>query len=189
MAIKLQSPSGLTINANGLAIDDSVAGNGLTISGKVLAVGAGNGIAVAADAVAVSLKSSNPGLVVDGDGLYLGTPSTLSVISANAVAAASHTHAITSSSAPGAAASILASSAAGYLELVRLGAGVAPSYALHARAAGTQLRLDQDAGNYVDFTVSGTGDLTIAPSGLDIIIPTTTTHESSDWASRTTGWA
>ncbi|MHB0874575.1 MAG: RHS repeat domain-containing protein [Anaerolineae bacterium] len=188
LSVLLPAASGLTADATGLYLADTVAGDGLTIASKVLSVGAGNGIAVAADAVAVSLKASNPGLVVDGDGLYLGTPGTLSVTTANGVTDAAHAHAVTSSSDPGAAASLLASSVAGYLKLVRFGAGVAPGYPLHGRGAGTQLRLDQDDDNYVDFTVSGTGDLTIAPSGLDIIIPATTTTEASDWASRTVGW-
>jgi hypothetical protein len=84
---KLQSPSGLDRSSGGLALADSVAGNGLGISSKVLA---------------------------------LGTPSTLSHSSTNATTINSHTHSITSSSNPGAAASLLASDASGYLTLVRL---------------------------------------------------------------------
>lgn len=52
---------------------------------------------------------------------------TNTVSSTNNVTVAAHTHAITSSSNPGAAAQILASSAAGALTLAKLGVGVVPS--------------------------------------------------------------
>lgn len=54
-----------------------------------------------------------------------------SVSSGNSTAVAGHTHAITSSSNPGAAASILATDANGYTQVVRIGAGGAPEAALH----------------------------------------------------------
>ncbi len=63
--------------------------------------------------------------------LALGTPSTLTVSSTNSASGTTHNHAITSSSNPGAAASILASNASGYLQLVRLGVAVAPTQPLH----------------------------------------------------------
>jgi hypothetical protein len=121
--------------------------------------------------------------------------SNLSVTSANAegdatsFARSNHTHAITSSANPGAAASILASSAQGYLQLVRLGLGVAPSYPLHIQGTTPQLRLQQDAGNYADFEVDGGGDLSLKPSGDSLLVPGTKTLASHDWASQTTGWA
>lgn len=55
---------------------------------------------------------------------------TLTVSSSNSVSVADHTHAITSSANPGAAASILATDSSGYLQLVRLGIGVAPTVGL-----------------------------------------------------------
>lgn len=55
---------------------------------------------------------------------------TLSVSSGNNSNIASHTHAITTSPNPGAAASILASNASGHLQLVRLGIGLAPTQPL-----------------------------------------------------------
>jgi hypothetical protein len=62
---------------------------------------------------------------------------TLTVATLNAISAAGViTHAITSSSNPGAAASILASNASGYLQLVRIGAGVAPSVPIDGYLAG-----------------------------------------------------
>jgi hypothetical protein len=58
--------------------------------------------------------------------LDLDTPGTCTVSTGNS-APGPHTHAITSSSNPGAAAGILASDASGYLQLVRLGIGIAPT--------------------------------------------------------------
>jgi hypothetical protein len=114
-----------------------LAGAGLTHSAGVFAVGAGNGITVNADDVALT------------------TPGTLTVSSTNS-ASGSHTHAVTSSSNPGAAASILASDASGYLSLVRL-------------VASDRLRsplLDTAAGN---LTLQPAGDITIDPVGNDVL--------------------
>ncbi|HNB50410.1 MAG TPA: hypothetical protein PK530_00625, partial [Anaerolineales bacterium] len=104
--------------------------------------------------------------------LTLGTPTAVTVSSANTVALSTHTHAVTSSSNPGAAASLLASDANGRLQLQRLGVGVAPSYPLHARLSTEQLRLDYDASNYASFTVSSGGNLTLAPTGDLVLNPT-----------------
>lgn len=128
------------------------AGAGLTFTGGVFAVGAGNGITVNADDVALT------------------TPGTLTVSTTNS-ASGSHTHAITSSSNPGATASILASTAAGYLQLVRLGVGVSPSYSLHVQSTTEQMHLAYDASNYVSFTISSGGNLTVAPTGDFIFDP------------------
>jgi hypothetical protein len=100
--LTLASPSGLAIDgSNNLMLADSVAGWGLTISGKVMAVGAGDGITVTSSAV------------------NLTTPGTLSHASTN-VAAGSHTHVVTASSNPGAAASLLRTAADGNLTLFDL---------------------------------------------------------------------
>lgn len=151
-AVTLASPSGLQLTGQQLQLDDAIAGGGLTISGKVLAVGAGNGLTVNANDVALT------------------TPGTLTVSSANN-AAGNHTHAITSSANPGAAASLLASNASGYLQLTRLGLGVAPTVPLQARATTEQLRLDYDVSNYASFTVGSGGNLTVAPTGDFVFDP------------------
>lgn len=62
---------------------------------------------------------ANSGLTRDGTGLYLA-PSTLTVGTSDAVSGAGHTHAVTAADNPGAASSLLKSSGAGYLTLVRL---------------------------------------------------------------------
>jgi len=108
ISIDLSATSGLEFSSGKLQIADSVAGGGLTISSKVLAVGAGDGITINANDIAIT------------------TPGTLTVSTSNA-SAGNHTHSVTSNSNPGAAASILASDASGYLQLTRLGAGMAPS--------------------------------------------------------------
>lgn len=133
------------------------AGSGLTGGGTLtgditLNVGAGNGLTVAADLVS------------------LDTPGTLTVSGGN-VATGNHTHAITNSSNPGAAATILASNASGYLQLVRLGLGVAPSFPLHVQHTTEQLRLAYDGSNFASFTVDSGGNLSVVPSGDFIFNP------------------
>src|SRR6185436_2574778 len=98
-----------TVPATGTAVLTSrtlTAGAGLTGGGDLSAdrtftVGAGAGITVNADDVALT------------------TPGTLTVSTSNS-ASGSHTHAITSSSNPGAAVALLVSDSSGYLRLVRL---------------------------------------------------------------------
>lgn len=149
--------------------DPATAGDGLTITGQQLNVGAGNGLTLAADSVALTTPGSltatstnnaagshthaidstiarsavqiiagdgltgggdltdsrtlnvvvGNGLTVTADSIALTAPGTLTVTSTNN-AAGSHTHAITSSSNPGAAASLLATTAAGALTLASL---------------------------------------------------------------------
>lgn len=77
------------------------------------------------------------GITVNADDVALTTPGTLTVSTSNS-STGNHTHAITSSSNPGAAASILASDGSGQLQLVRIGLGIAPngSYSLLTSGAG-----------------------------------------------------
>ena len=89
---------GITVNADDVALASSVAGNGLTYTTGVLAVGAGAGLTVNADDVALT------------------TPGTLTVTSTN-TATGSHTHAVTSSSSPGQATSLLKTDTNGALTL------------------------------------------------------------------------
>jgi hypothetical protein len=95
--VRLATTSGLTIST-GLMIDDSIAGAGLTIASKVLAVGSGDGIDVAADSIAVDVTDLiGNGLVEEAtNNIALGTPGSLTATSTNAVTASSHTHAIDS---------------------------------------------------------------------------------------------
>lgn len=97
----------------------------------------------------------------------LKTPGTLTVSTTNDSAVDNHIHAITSSSNPGAAASILASDASGFLQLVRIGLAVAPLYPLHVAGTTEQFRIQYDTNNRVSFTVEsdGTIRLTTATGG------------------------
>ena len=125
---------GITVNADDVALASSVAGAGLTFSAGVVAVGAGQGITVNADDVALASTvagagltfsagvvavGAGAGLTVNADDVALTTPGSLTVATANS-ASGSHTHAITSSSNPGAAAAILASTGSGGLTLKTL---------------------------------------------------------------------
>jgi hypothetical protein len=132
-----------------------------------------HGIGTAAPSTNLSVSSSN----TEGSG--------------NDFARAAHVHAITSSSNPGAAASILASSASGYLQLKRIGLDIAPEVPLHtASGSGPALRVAYNDSIYSDFecdsqnnlilstptaTTGGaidlwpTGDLITRPGGKDIL--------------------
>jgi len=125
---------GITVNADDVALASSTAGAGLTFASGVLAVGAGLGITVNANDVALASSTAGAGLTyasgvlavgaglgltVNADDVALTTPGTLTVATTNA-STGSHTHAVTSSSNPGAAASILASTGSGGLTLKTL---------------------------------------------------------------------
>jgi len=68
------------------------------------------------------------------------------------------------SSNPGAAAAMLQSNTSGYLQLVRLGAGVSPAVTLQSLSTTEQLRLSYDAGNYISFTVDDGSNTELATS-------------------------
>lgn len=127
-----------------------LAGNGLTHSAGVLAVGAGSGLTVNADDVALTTpgtltaSTSNTAAGNHTHAITTGAASTLSVSTSNAagssasLARADHLHTITSNSNPGAAASILATSAAGLVQLVQ----VASNATFASGFAGSGYRVD-----------------------------------------------
>ena len=140
-----------------LATRQIIAGNGLTgggaLSGDVtLDVGAGDGISVAANAVALASTVAGNGLTYTTGVIAVGvanTGATGLTVEADAVR-------LTSSSNPGAAASVLASDAAGALTLTTL-------------TASTKVRsplLDTASGN---LTLQPAGDITIDPVGNDVL--------------------
>lgn len=79
--------SGLQISS-GLMLDDAIAGAGLTIASKVLAVGAGNGITVNANDVALASGTAGAGLTYTTGVLAVGAGNGITV-NANDVALAS----------------------------------------------------------------------------------------------------
>ena len=113
--------TGITVNADDVALDTShvrnvdhsavsiTAGAGLTGGGSIETTRTVNVIAGA-------------GITVNADDVALTTPGTLTVSTSNS-SSGNHTHAITSSSAPGAAASLLASASDGSLQLTTLKLG------------------------------------------------------------------
>jgi hypothetical protein len=122
-----------------VTLPSAVAGAGLTYSTGVVAVGAGLGLTVNADDVALT------------------TPGTVTVSSTNA-ASGSHTHAITSSSNPGAAASILATDASGHVAVVKVRTPT------------------------ID---TASGDLALNPAG---VVDLYKAIQADNYASQTTGW-
>lgn len=115
--------------------------------------GAGGAATVAVDSTKLTItagkidKTGAGTLTLDAAGAYTltiaatGTAAlgagTLTVSTTNDVTGSAHTHAITSSSNPGPAASILASDASGYLQLTGLGIGIAPTASIPLNIYGT----------------------------------------------------
>lgn len=108
-----------TVVQTGSSASSSSVSSGAPVDGQYLVL-AVNGTLTNERAFTLAANSGLSG--TDGGAgstytLALGTPSTLTVSSTNALSGSNHTHAITSSSSPGAAASILASDASGILTL------------------------------------------------------------------------
>jgi hypothetical protein len=155
------------------AIDATIARSAITITGAGALAGGGT--------------------LADNRTITLNTPGDLSVASVSNVGT-NHTHAIASSANPGAAAAILASNSDGYLRLVRLGLGKAPTLPLdvegnaavsgnlgvgiqtaaarlHVLADTEQVRIGYDASNYASLETSSGGNLTLAPTGDLVFAP------------------
>jgi len=82
VSLQLAGPSGLEIASTGLRMADSVAGDGLGISNKVLSIN----------------LAPNSGLSLAGDMLGMGTPGTLNALTTSGITGGTHTHAITAAS-------------------------------------------------------------------------------------------
>lgn len=133
---------------DGLVATDDGGGNNFTLAVR------------ASDLIGAGLQES-------GNNIALQTPGTLSQASSNS-ASGSHTHAITSSSNPGANARILASTAAGALTLQQLNVD--------------NIRLD---GNTIS---AQTGDLTLTAAGDDVLLPSAKRIGADNFVSQLTGW-
>lgn len=146
-SIALSTTSGLQLVGSTpnktLEINDTLAGNGLSMNSKVLSVGAGTLISVGSTTVSVAngtaqyqipVTGVSPftpaytalstfagnGLNFTGGQFVLGTPSTLSAGSTNQVTGSTHTHQIQASANPGASEFILKTTPAGGLTLASL---------------------------------------------------------------------
>jgi len=113
----------------------SFAGSGLAFSSG-FNIGQGDGIVVNANDIAVR-RYVDSGLAfgVDG-GLTLGTPIAVSINTTSVVTASQHGHAVISSSNPGAAASLLATSAGGTLTLNNAGSTTTPALVIGDGSTG-----------------------------------------------------
>ena len=113
----------------------SFAGSGLAFSAG-FNIGQGDGIVVNANDIAVR-RYVDSGLAfgVDG-GLTLGTPIAVSISTTSVVTASQHGHAVISSSNPGAAASLLATSAGGTLTLNNSGSTTTPALVIGDGSTG-----------------------------------------------------
>jgi len=113
----------------------SFAGSGLAFSAG-FNIGQGDGILVNANDIAVR-RYVDSGLAfgVDG-GLTLGTPIAVSISTTSVVTASQHGHAVISSSNPGAAASLLATSAGGTLTLNNAGSTSTPALVIGDGSTG-----------------------------------------------------
>jgi len=123
----LTGSANLTYDGTAVAIRGGVfrAWDTVGATGAVLEL---RGNATSGDWVALlqpaALTASRSYQLPDVSGIIALGAGTLTVSTANSVAVPEHTHAITSSSNPGAAAAILASTADGYLQLTRIGIGI-----------------------------------------------------------------
>lgn len=128
-----------TIRWNGTVVNvlNTLQENGVTVTKQNRTITAGNGLSGGGDLSADRTIS-------------LQTPGTLTVATSNS-AAGNHTHALTSSSNPGAAAALLASDASGFLTLVKL---------------KTDTLADKSGGN---LTIAPAGDIVLNPTGNDIL--------------------
>ena len=105
----------------------------------------------------------------------MGTPSTLTQSSTNSASGTTHSHAITSSNSPGAAASILASSASGKLTLPLFVAST--SLTTPSLTSSAALAITTAAGN---ISLDASTDL--------ISIGASNALQTANYASQTTGW-
>jgi len=142
----------LRYNGTTVNIDKSftVSGTAVVLTSRILTAGAGltGGGDLSSDRTFT--VGAGDGITINADDVALTTPGTLTVSSTNS-SSGSHTHAITSSSNPGAAASLLASDASGFLTLVKISADTLA---------------DKSGGN---LTISPAGDIIFDPTGNDLL--------------------
>jgi hypothetical protein len=138
------------------------------------------GVEIAVTAATIELVAWPVTIQAPGAALLIGVPEpqTISATSLNYVDhdAATVSHAVDASSNPGAAEKLLKSSGSGYLQLVRLGIGKAPTQPL-------------DVLGNIQLTGSllHTADLTILATGGDVLFENTDI-QAHNWTSGTTGW-
>lgn len=103
------------------------------------------------------------GITVNANDVALTVPGTLTVATSNS-ASGSHTHAVTSSSNPGAAARLLASDGSGFLTLVKLTTSSQLVTPLITNLAG-------------DLNIDSVGDIVLDPAGQNVLPGSTITDD------------
>lgn len=180
--------NGILVNADDVAAN---LGAGMTFSAGAIVpnLDTTKGLQIAGSQIAVNIDTSKglqfiagqlaanvgAGLTLSGGAIVLGAPSTLNISTTNSASGTTHSHAITSSSNPGAAASILASDANGYLTLVRLAATDRLTSPLLTNSAAMSI-------------TTSAGDITLDAASDNIIVNPSNYIKSSNYASQTTGW-
>jgi hypothetical protein len=170
MTITLQSPSGLDLAAGGLAIADSIAGTGINIAAKVLSVDytatgfsglAGDGLVWDAGNTEIDVGAGN-GITVNANDVALTLPGTLSVLSTNDPSG-NHTHGITTTAdATISPTTILAGDANGDIALRRL---TIDDQILHDGDADTYFEFTADQ---ADFYIGGINTISSIPTTLTV---------------------
>lgn len=131
----------LATSINGVGLAAGVSGKTLTLNSSVTLAATSDGFTFTVPGTGTGVLDSRT--ITEGAGLAgntydlsanrtlaLGTPSNVSVSSTSSASGTTHSHGVNSSSNPGAAASILATDASGFLQLTRLGLGISPSQSL-----------------------------------------------------------
>lgn len=163
VSLQLAGPSGLEVASTGLRLNDSVAGNGLGISNKVLSLN----------------LAANSGLLLAADTLALGLPGNVGVDSSNQVVGTTHYHAVTSyANAKTNPAQLLKSDTFGDVTLRNLTADKLIAPELEAAGSitldpGTSLIFADGNLSFIGARqiVTDTGSLTLAPAQTLIIDP------------------
>ena len=161
---------GITVNADDVALAASTAGDGLTYASGVLNIGQGLGITVNANDINLASTVAGNGLTYTLGVLDVGVANTGAVgltAEANAIR-------LTSSSNPGAAASVLATDSFGSTQVVNLFA----SYNVFTPEVGTI------SGS---LTLRGQDDLVLSP-GSAVVKLYESNMQADNYASQTTGW-
>lgn len=159
LSILLDTDPGLQLGAGGLSFFPTT--NAALVSGPsgvYLNLAGVPGLQILSNELSVKLDVSS-GLQIVAGGLEMGSPSTVHQASSNTVSGATHNHAVTASSNPGASSVLLKSDTSGNLQLEHIGIGTSPTSALLTMRSTVepQLRVEYDASNFMTLYVTDVG--------------------------------
>ncbi|MCB0135188.1 MAG: hypothetical protein KDD75_08780, partial [Caldilineaceae bacterium] len=150
-----------------VSLSPSVAGGGLTYNAGVLSVGAGHGIQVNGDDVQLAPSAAGAGLAYDAGVLSVNVTGLGMGVANDAVT-------LTSSSDPGAAAAVLASDSAGWLNLQGLNAAVGLRSPYVSTFSG-------------DLSLTPAADLVLSPASDLVHFPSDVVFRSEGYQSQVAG--